>query len=186
MTRNRKILQGMVECIRCKHKKQRTLIGRYPSGQIICVDQDNKKWKSQICPQCWVDYTTRRDRAHGCKPRDELTGHRIVKARKAEIAVRDFFVMLGNRVEVTTGKGPDLIIDTVDKRFTCEVKSVTANAKEKTLRVGKVTNKCKDNDYIAYVYGERIHITTMKEHLKKTHKHGSKTVTEFFPGAQIR
>jgi hypothetical protein len=49
--------------------------------------------------------------------------------------------------------------------------------------VARVSKNCLNDDYIAFVFGDRIHIMPMAEHLKKCGADGSATVTEYFPGA---
>lgn len=171
---------GLVKCRKCQISRERIRNGSYPSGSARFIDERGHLWSGTLCRECSIKYIkTTRHKSGRSNPYGEGTAKHMRKGRASEIAVKEFFERLGNKVTLNEMRGPDLIIDTGNKIFTCEVKTVVKR-KDTHLMVDKVALKFYSNDYIAYVFGNQIHITTMKEHLAACPPGGQRSVTKLF------
>lgn len=166
----------LTSCTICGELKNRIHVGQYGSTPIF-KDEMGLRWNGKNCNKCSILKKRAYRRTKGTKDLDQIDTPHLKKGRESEHKVREFFEMLGNKVKMTNFRGPDLTIDTGSKIFTCEVKTVSLARDSFTYAVDAVCKTALNNDYIAYVYNDQIHITTMKEHLAATTKCGKRTVT---------
>jgi len=171
---------GLTKCSSCKIEHQKIDDGRFNSGRRRYRDERGYLWVNGLCRECSVLYIKNRRRRLGISNSyDNCNAPNLRKGRLSEVKVKEFFESLGNIVKLTDFHGPDLIINTGRQRLTCEVKSVVRAYKNRLL-VDKIGKLQVYNDYVAYVYGDQIHITTMKDHLAACPPSGQRTVTKLF------
>lgn len=167
-------------CKKCGEHKTKICIYKNPKTRCYkYVDENGKFWNAATCPQCRMKDQTRRSRALGIKPRDEITEPMNKKGRDAERLAADHFRAQGYVVELTTSMGPDLILTRGSERLTCEVKAAIEKSEPGCFSVQPVSPNRKGDDLIAIVLpGDRVHVETMTSHLSQCSKSGLRAVTK--------
>lgn len=157
-------------------------IRRYKGGQTrrVYINPAGDRWKDDACYLCMRE----RDRKyHKSSMRENSTRPMTIKAVKSENLAAEKFRSLGFRVEKTELHGPDLICTIGEFIWTVEVKpaeQVTAGGKVMNgWRTSRVYENRQKDDLVAIVLpNDRVYIDSMKNHLSKCWKHGSRGVTD--------
>lgn len=100
------------------------------------------------------------------------------KAEKSVNHAVNFFKKLGFSVlprKHICANGPDLVIIKKAECFRVEVKTVVYSTRQWKVK----KNHRPQDDYIAIVFPNGlVHIDTMKDHVKKSHNNGDRSVTD--------
>jgi len=129
-----------------------------------------------ICRDCKM-VVLRKNR--GYSKRSESKKPQVIAAVGAERAAAEHFRSLGFTVEQVDAIGPDLKCKIGNLTWTVEVKRVTKGSR--SLRVSCVRPLRRADDLVAMVFPDnRIYIDSMKNHLSKCSKNGSRSVTGLF------
>lgn len=142
----------------------RTIIYKNAKGQLLY---------GNICREC---YNIRNRKLRGTTSRDDSKKPYVVKAVNTEKLAAEKFKQLGFSVERTQFHGPDLVCTIGALTWTVEVKPVSLFAR--SWRVSSVKEKRKNDDLIALVLPNgRVYIDSMKHHLSKCGKMGTRSAT---------
>lgn len=131
-------------------------------------------WQGNVCYSCCIKSQRLRK---GHSDRGESKKKRVIVAVESESAAAKRFSGLGFEVKKGKAKGVDLYCTIKDVTWAVEVKRAVFNSG--SWRVGEVCKNRKGDDLVAIVLPNGyVYIDTMKIHLSKCHKHGTRTVTD--------
>ncbi len=169
---------GLDKFWRKTHKK----ISSVSSVNFLYVDENNKRWNSRVCPECFrYECKMNHRKAGRSKPVDEVTAETTKKGRWAERVAGEHFRKMGFTVELTSGVGPDLTLFGKTRPLFVEVKSVIKGPSNRWY-VAQVCKKRTKDDYIAMVFREdHIVVQPMNYHLKQCNKTGRRYIISLDP-----
>lgn len=177
-----------VKCKKCFLMKNRKRTTDYADAHVHYryEDEIRSPWNGLECPDCRKLRVVANARKKGIGTIDEVKNVWRQKGRKAERIVEKYFLDKGYHVVLTTNKGPDLIIEKDGIKKTVEVKAIgfCSRSVKNSVRVSKVKDNRKNDDFIAYVRvdDEKIVIRPMMDHLLDCRSGGCVTVTNYFKG----
>lgn len=176
------------KCNRCGLVRQWLRGERKPAGKMVVhwrVDALGRRWFGSACPECATEARLEWSRKmFGSRPRNaEHPNEDVAAAYGSEVRVAEMLRARGWHVDVTTSRGPDLVVYAQGTQTTVEVKRASKHPRKNSWTVTAVMPRRRGDDMIAIVFPcGAIYSEPMAEHLRNCGKTGTRTVTGIYAG----
>lgn len=166
----------MKKCKKCEKQEPCEIVKTYVYKTATIHSYKNREgriWNGHYCPDCNLDRIRKK---FGYTRREDSQAPIIKKAVEKEKYVAQWIKdNLRINAEIGRGTGPDVLAFAHNKTWKIEVKPANLNGAR--WRTNKVTDKRKSDDLVAIVLpNQSVYFDTMKHHLSKCVKDGSRSV----------